>query len=241
MFATLLLAYTNGANDNFKGVATLYGSGTVGYKTAISIATIATFLGSICAIFFAQGLIASFSGKGLVPQDIAGTTNFLIATGFGAACTVLLATRLGFPISTTHSLVGGLLGAGVVAAGSDVNFYKLGGTFFIPLLLSPFIAFALGAIVYSLFIRSRRAIGLTKDSCICIGEPKQFIPLSSLTNSNANAAAVDSGIQLPSLTLAAESECVDIYRQVLGSFCTKTSGCRSYIERSSRFLCSRLE
>ncbi|WP_069471998.1 inorganic phosphate transporter [Candidatus Marithrix sp. Canyon 246] len=147
-FATLFLAYVNGANDNFKGVATLYGSGTCSYKTAITIATIATFAGSISAIFLAQGLISSFSGKGLVPQNVAGATDFLMAVSFGAACTVLLATRLGFPISTTHSLVGGLFGAGLMAVGWDVNFNQLGTVFFIPLLVSPFIAFALGATAY---------------------------------------------------------------------------------------------
>lgn len=56
LLSTLFLAYVNGANDNFKGVATLYGSGTCSYKTAITIG----------AIFLAQGLISSFSGKGLV-------------------------------------------------------------------------------------------------------------------------------------------------------------------------------
>ena len=38
--ATLFLAYSNGANDNFKGVATLFGSGTTSYKAAITWATI---------------------------------------------------------------------------------------------------------------------------------------------------------------------------------------------------------
>lgn len=38
--AVLLLAYTNGANDNFKGVATLYGSGTLGYRSAIGIGAV---------------------------------------------------------------------------------------------------------------------------------------------------------------------------------------------------------
>ena len=125
ILSVLFLSYSNGANDNFKGVATLYGSGILDYKTAISIATIATFIGSICAIFLAQGLVDSFSGKELVPQAIAGTTDFLIAVGLGAGSTVLLATRLGYPISTTHSLVGGLFGAGIMAVGLDVNFYKL--------------------------------------------------------------------------------------------------------------------
>ena len=156
-FSTLFLAYFNGANDNFKGVATLYGSGTCSYKTAITIATIATFAGSISAIFLAQGLISSFSGKGLVPQNVAGATDFLMAVSFGAACTVLLATRLGFPISTTHSLVGGLFGAGLMAVGWEVNFNQLGTAFFIPLLVSPFIAFALGATAYWI-------IGTNKES-----------------------------------------------------------------------------
>ena len=212
--STLFLAYSNGANDNFKGVATLYGSGILDYRTAISIATITTFLGSICAIFLAQGLVDSFSGKELVPQAIAGKTNFLIAVGFGAGSTVLLATRLGFPISTTHSLVGGLFGAGIMAVGLDVNFYRLGGTFFVPLLASPFIAFALGAVVYWFFTQTRKAMGLTKEICICIGEEKQFIPLSKLTNTESididlNTSTIS---QLnPKLMIADDSECVDLY------------------------------
>jgi len=60
----------------------------------------------------------------------------------------------------------------------DVNFYKLGGTFFISLLLSPFIAFVLGAFVYGMFTFIRKILGITKESCICIGEQKQFIPIN---------------------------------------------------------------
>ncbi|MFC1603267.1 anion permease [Pseudomonadota bacterium] len=213
LFSTIFLAYTNGANDNFKGVATLYGSGVLGYKTAISIATATTFLGSICAIFLAQGLIASFSGKGLVPQDVAGTSGFLISVGFGAACTVLLATFLGFPISTTHSLVGGLLGAGVMAVGLDVNFYRLGGAFFLPLLASPFIAFALGMVVYWFFRRMRKTLELTKESCICIGEQKQLVPITALPDAVSNVAVNIEMVNQanPKLMLADESECIEAY------------------------------
>ncbi|MBT5032136.1 MAG: inorganic phosphate transporter, partial [Proteobacteria bacterium] len=191
LLSTLFLAYTNGANDNFKGVATLYGSGIVDYKTAITIATIATFLGSIGAIFLAQGLVAHFSGKGLVSQDIAGAPYFLIAVGFGAGSTVLLATRLGFPISTTHSLVGGLLGAGIMAVGAEVNYYKLGGVFFVPLLASPFIAFILGVAVYGFFTWARKAMGLTKEVCLCVGEENRLIPVSALTNFEDNAKVLN--------------------------------------------------
>lgn len=206
-FATLFLAYANGANDNFKGVATLYGSGTVSYRTAIGIATVATFAGSICAIFLAQGLVASFSGKGLVPQSTAGAMDFLMAVGLGAACTVLLATLLGFPISTTHSLVGALVGAGLMAVGLEVNFTRLGGAFFMPLLVSPFIALVLAALAYWLFNRTRKRFGLSKESCVCVGERREFVPIANLSAMTATAAA-DPEL---ALTVADKKECVDMY------------------------------
>ena len=63
---TCFLAYSNGANDNFKGVATLFGSKTTSYGRAIWWATITTFAGSVCSIFLAEELVKNFSGKGLV-------------------------------------------------------------------------------------------------------------------------------------------------------------------------------
>ena len=218
LVATLFLAYFNGANDNFKGVATLYGSGTLTYKKAIIIATIATFVGSICAIFLAQGLVKSFSGKGLVPTEIAGSLDFLVAVGFGAGTTVLLATRLGFPISTTHSLVGALVGAGLMAIGLDVNFAQMSSSFVIPLLVSPFIAFALGALVYWVLTTLRKKFGLSKESCVCIGEAKQFKPISALTADESSALLAphqlvhnEGDVINPHITIAETSECVDMY------------------------------
>ena len=61
LFATLFLAYVNGANDNFKGVATLFGSATTDYKKALWWATVTTFLGSVTAIFISAKLITAFS------------------------------------------------------------------------------------------------------------------------------------------------------------------------------------
>ena len=54
---TVFLAYANGANDNFKGVATLFGSDTTNYKVAIWWATLTTFAGSICSIALANALL----------------------------------------------------------------------------------------------------------------------------------------------------------------------------------------
>ncbi len=127
---------------------------------------------------------------------------------------MLVATRLGLPISTTHSLIGGLLGAGIIAAAGEVNFYNLSGTFLIPLLLNPFIAFALSMSVYYLFNRCRKALGLTKESCICVGEKKEFVPIRSLVT--AEMGRVDATVGeyrqfSPQLTIADSSECVDLY------------------------------
>jgi inorganic phosphate transporter, PiT family len=150
-FAVLLLTYSNGANDNFKGVATLWGSGTLQYKPALILATVTTFAGSICSYFFAAELIKNFSGKGLVPDDIIKSVDFVLAVALAAGTTVLLATKLGFPISTTHGLVGALVGAGLVAVGSAVNFSKLGKTFFLPLVLGPILSLLLAVVLYWLF------------------------------------------------------------------------------------------
>jgi hypothetical protein len=68
--ATFFLAYSNGANDNFKGIATLFGSGTTDYRKAIWWATITTAAGCICSIFLAETLIKNFSGRGLVPETL---------------------------------------------------------------------------------------------------------------------------------------------------------------------------
>lgn len=156
--AACFLAYSNGANDNFKGVATLFGAGITSYKKAINWATITTFSGAVAAIFLADELVKNFSGKGLVPNDLIQTPNFAIAIALGAAITVFTATKIGMPISTTHSLVGGLLGAGIMAVGAEFNFTKLSNTFLIPLIVSPLMAAFLSLTVYLFFKFLRKQI-----------------------------------------------------------------------------------
>jgi inorganic phosphate transporter, PiT family len=167
--ATCFLAYSNGANDNFKGVASLFGGKVTSYRTAIGWATVTTFAGSVAAIFLAQALLAKFSGKGLVPDALVGDGRFLLAVAVGAGLTVILATFAGFPISTTHGLTGAMLGAGLVAVGRQVDFSKLGKSFVLPLVLSPVLAVALGAIIYFLFRFVRLKTGVTKEWCVCAG------------------------------------------------------------------------
>ncbi|MEO6742637.1 MAG: inorganic phosphate transporter [Chthoniobacteraceae bacterium] len=148
--AVCCVAFTNGANANFKGVASLYGSGTASLRTAVLWGTLTTFAGAITALFAARGLLGAFSGKGLVPDALTQSPSFLLAVAVGSAATSFLATRLSFPVSTTHALVGALIGAGLAGGDHTVHFGPLVKTFVNPLFFSPLIAIAVGALIYFL-------------------------------------------------------------------------------------------
>jgi len=176
--SVLFVAFANGANDNFKGVATLHGSGTLAYRPALAWATITTLAGSLAAAWLSSGLVSRFTGKDLVDDAVVANPTFLLAVAAGASGTVLLATRLGFPISTTHALTGALVGAGIVVAGpSHVAYGTLGRAFALPLLASPLLATALTAVLYAAFRQTRLALGVTHEDCICVG---QRAPLAAL-------------------------------------------------------------
>jgi inorganic phosphate transporter, PiT family len=137
IFTLTWLAFTNGSNDNFKGVATLFGSGQTSYSRALTWATMATLAGALAAIALGSGLAAKFAGRGVVPDGLANAPEFALSVALAAAGTVMLATRTGFPISTTHALVGALLGAGLAIVPDAVSLKALGKSFLVPLLLSP--------------------------------------------------------------------------------------------------------
>ena len=179
---TLLLAWFNGANDNFKGVATLFGSNSANYRTAIVWATITTFAGAVSSVFLAATLLNRFSGRGLVPDILVESPEFLMAVAIGAGLTVLLATFTGFPISTTHALVGALSGAGFTAAGAGMNMAALGGLFFLPLLASPVIALSMGSSSYWFVDRIKRWLQLPENPCICMDQKgAEFVTLNGPT------------------------------------------------------------
>jgi PiT family inorganic phosphate transporter len=164
----VFVAYANGANDNFKGVATLFGSGTIGYRGALWWATITTLAGSVTAFFLATRLVSTFQGHGLVPAFLVQSQPFIAAVILGAALTVILATKIGIPISTTHSLSGALLGAGFFAVGFQLGFETLLISFVLPLLASPLLAISVAAAASPLFSRAVRFSGLTQDHCLCV-------------------------------------------------------------------------
>ena len=139
ILGVLLLAWSNGANDNFKGVATLYGSGTASFRVALAWATAATLAGSLVSILFASMLVKTFSGSGLISNDLI-TPSLLASVGVGGAITIMLATVLGLPTSTTHALTGALVGGAVVTDPDGMNGAVFFNKFASPLLISPLLA-----------------------------------------------------------------------------------------------------
>lgn len=157
--AVSFVAFTNGANANFKGVASLYGSGTTSRRTALLWGTAMTFAGSIAAVSLADEMLKKFSGRKIVPDSLVESPEFMAAIAIGAALTSFLATRFGFPVSTTHALVGSIVGAGLAGSGAEVQFGALQKSFVLPLIISPVAACLLGAITYLLF----RSVRLAPD------------------------------------------------------------------------------
>jgi inorganic phosphate transporter, PiT family len=190
------VATANGANDNFKGFATVWGSEVLDYKRALYLATIATLAGSFAALWLAQGLVAQFSGRGLVSAQLASSSSFLLAVGFGVVITVSLATRLGFPISTTHALIGSMIGAGL-AGEAALGWLALGQTFLLPLLLSPVVS------VFLAWAFSAKLHKQAPDACACV-EPISLVPQYA---SNPSLSLLATPHLVPHLVIKDASEC----------------------------------
>lgn len=212
----LFLAYSNGANDNFKGVATLYSSNVTNYKTALIFSTTFTFLGSIAAIFIASILVDKFAGKGLLPIAELDSVSYVFAIASGAAITVFLATKLGMPVSTTHALLGGILGIGIISLGTSFDFLKLSNLFLLPLILSPLIAPGMSILLYSFFRFLRKRMKISRETCICVG--KEYVPVVSLNNFSSQThqeSLCDCNLEytasINTVKVASNKECIEVY------------------------------
>lgn len=216
IIAVLWLAYSNGANDNFKGVATLYGSGTTTFGRAMSWATICTVAGSLVSVMLATTLAKQFTGSGLVPAEMAHSSALLVSVGIAGASTILLATVLGMPTSTTHALTGALMGIALMVNGGTLPLAKVWASFMAPLLLSPLLAVALAAGAYLLLRRIRIALGVTRETCVCVGGTARAEPalVGMMATSNSNSSILD---RRGSITIGQTSECVERYSgQIIG-------------------------
>ena len=195
MAAALFVAFSNGANDNFKGFATVWGSDTLSYHQALTLATVATVAGSVASLMLAESLVQQFSGNVLVPDAVASAPLFITGVASGAAATIFLATRLGFPGSTTHALIGGLVGAGLAQSGGAVHFDQLASAFLLPLLVSPMVAAASGMLAYRLF-----CLRPAEKDCAClVARVQALMP--------ATDGTLVSRVSAPSIVLASDAAC----------------------------------
>jgi len=162
---TLVVAFANGANDVSKGVATLVGSGVTDYRRAILWGTVWTVAGGVAAAFASQGLVAVFSGNGVLATPPVGPA-FLVAVTSGAIGWLVLATSTGLPVSTTHALVGGLVGAGLAAQGvGGVAWAAVARKVALPLATSPLVSFALVVAVFPVVGLAFRRLN---RYCVCV-------------------------------------------------------------------------
>jgi len=142
------MAINIGANDVANNVGPAVGSFALTLSGAIVIAAVFEAAGAIIA----GGDVVSTVKKGIIdPADVADPDVFIwvmMAALIGAALWLNLATWLGAPVSTTHSIVGGVMGAGIAAAGWDIVNWGSMGKIALSWIVSP----VTGGIIAALFL-----------------------------------------------------------------------------------------
>ena len=125
--ACIYMACNIGANDVANAMGTSVGSGSLTSKQAIYVAAIAEFAGA----YFVGGHVSDTIRKGMLDPLIFEATPLHLAYGMiaalvAAALWLNIASYLGWPVSTTHSIVGAVVGFGVMAGGLDaINWSKV--------------------------------------------------------------------------------------------------------------------
>ncbi len=146
--AAAILAFANGANDISKSIATLVGSGESEYKKAVVVTSLAVAAGAVLASAWAVKMTLLFT-KGMLSPQVQLNQAFALAILAGAVGWVLLSTRIGMPVSTTHAIVGATLLTGMYAFGFDqVLWGSVWKKVALPLLLSPIVAFGVAWLVF---------------------------------------------------------------------------------------------
>lgn len=195
------LAFANGANDVSKGVAPLVGSAVAGYRKAIAWGTAWTVAGAVLGAVFAAAMLSTF-GKGLLASGVTPGLGAAVAALFGAAAWVALATREGWPVSTTHAIVGAIIGATVSSHGLEaIRWSALGSKVVLPLLLSPVVSFLLSAALARTF-RGAAAGGAPAADCLC-AELSTVVP-SPAGPGRPAVLALQAGLQV---TVGHAAEC----------------------------------
>ncbi len=160
----LYMAWAIGANDVANAMGTSVGSGALTVWGAILVAAVFEFGGA----FFAGGHVTDTVRKGMLDLSLISREQLIYGMlgSLAAAGTLLIgATRFGLPVSTTHSIVGAIVGFGAVAIGPDVVNWPKIGQIVLSWLTSPLIA---GVIAFIIFQITRANILDTKDPILRI-------------------------------------------------------------------------
>ncbi|MGH7601491.1 MAG: inorganic phosphate transporter, partial [bacterium] len=183
-----------------KGIATLVGSNVIRVSTAILWGTLATTLGAMAGVAITGGLLKTFS-SGILTHP-ANSTTFPIAVALGAIGWIFFATQTGLPVSTTHALTGGIIGAGLAQLGaSGVAWNALLLKIALPLALSPVASFAVAWLIFPVI---RRALTGVNNYCLCFEvQQTQIVPLTMVQPTGA-ASAIATVPDTPALQIVAD-------------------------------------
>jgi len=168
----VFMAWGVGANDVANAMGTSVGSGALTVRQAIIIAMIFEFAGA----YLAGGEVTSTIRKGIIDPGIFTDTPHLLVYGMlsallAAGTWLLVASMLGWPVSTTHSIVGAIVGFAAVGISVDAVAWGKVGTIVMSWVVSPVLA---GTISFGLF-RSVQWLILNKQDPFA--EAKRFVPI----------------------------------------------------------------
>ena len=167
----LFMAWGIGANDVANNMGPAVGANALTMGGAILIAAIAESAGALLA----GGDVVSTISKGIIdPAKISDTNVFIwamMAALISSALWVNLATWIGAPVSTTHSVVGGVMGAGIAAAGLSVVSWGTMGKIAASWVISP----VLGGVVAAAFLALIKAQVIYKEDKIAAA--RKWVPI----------------------------------------------------------------
>jgi inorganic phosphate transporter, PiT family len=150
--------FTNGFHDTANAVATSVSTRALTPRTAVLVASVANLAGA-----FVTTAVATTIGQDIVASDLI-TTKTLLAALLGAIVWNLLTWWFGLPSSSSHALIGGLVGAALAQSGEEgVLWHGLAHKVAIPAVIAPLLAFAgaflLLIVIYWVFRRITRGVG----------------------------------------------------------------------------------
>src|ERR687889_668880 len=142
----LTFDFTNGFHDTANAVATTVGTRALPPRLAVTFSALLNLLGAVVATQLLHAEVANTVGSLVAPeQDIA--LSMIVAALFGAISWNLITWRAGLPSSSSHALIGGLIGMGLAAYGLEAVGGGKGFPGFNALSASPGVGFPLGFVL----------------------------------------------------------------------------------------------